>query len=999
MGSTFAELSSLFPLTYPTPTVVSVPGLIPFENLGTEHDLAKDPDQPRRWAQHLRAVTDQVSAAQLDARGQATDTELALLGTKLSTAAGRLGLQRITDVYERALAAQPRSFTVWKQYLALRSGYVLGQPSKKVKLGGQKKRRGEDGLGRSMIEWLEAGRGEVDPLDEGERDVEAGWQGGLDGVVGYAEWSSLAGLHERALMWLPTMPRIWLSYLTLFTHPNCPPSLSHTHARRTFDRALRSLPPSLHERIWHVYLPWAEAIGGETTARVWRRYLKVDPAPTHHYVKLLLSVSPPRPLEAAKLLLNLSRQAAQGKYKSPELKSAYQLMGEWLDVCEKFAAEIGVDVETSEALKAERAARDEAQLDNASTDQQDTAGALVLAGQKAVGKKMPPPPPPPVKLEDSTSPSLLDVEGIVRNEGLAVYRDQAGRLWTGLATYWIKKQEIDHARAIFEEGVNTVVTLKDFTQIFDAYAEFCESFISSLMDMVAEPDADADDEAELDEQMKHFEELMDRRPFLVNDVLLRRNPNDVQEWEKRVALHGTDDDKVAATYTRATQTIAPRKATAQLHSLWINFAKFYEGGGSTGEAEADVPAARKIFEKAVQVPFKRVDDLAEVWCEWAEMEVRNEDYDRAIKVMQRATVVPKKAKEISFHDDSLSVQQRLFKSIKLWSFYVDLEESIGSVETTKAVYDKMFELKIATAQIVINYANFLEENEYWEESFKVYERGVDLFTYPIAFELWNTYLTKFLARYGGDKIERARDLFEQALEDCPPKFAKPLFLLYGKLEEDHGLAKRAMAVYDRATGAVESQDRMEMFTYYIAKATANFGLPATRPIYERAIEALPDAQTAEMCLRFAALERKLGEVDRARAIFAHASQFCDPRSHAEFWAAWNAFEIETGSEDTFREFLRIKRAVQSAFNTEASYLAAKAAAVRAGGVVAQEAEQGGAEVDPMAALDRATGVAGFVRAKEGAGVKGTEPEAGATEVGGNADEIAMDDDEDESDEE
>lgn len=68
-----------------------------------------------------------------------------------------------------------------------------------------------------------------------------------------------------------------------------------------------------------------------------------------------------------------------------------------------------------------------------------------------------------------------------------------------------------------------------------------------------------------------------------------------------------------------------------------------------------------------------------------------------------------------------------------------------------------------------------------------------------------------------------------------------------------------------------------MFTYYIAKATANFGLPATRPIYERALEALPDKQTAEMCLRFAALERKLGEIDRARAIFAHASQFCDPR--------------------------------------------------------------------------------------------------------------------------
>lgn len=86
-----------------------------------------------------------------------------------------------------------------------------------------------------------------------------------------------------------------------------------------------------------------------------------------------------------------------------------------------------------------------------------------------------------------------------------------------------------------------------------------------------------------------------------------------------------------------------------------------------------------------------------------------------------------------------------------------------------------------------------------------------------------------------------------------------------------------------------------MFTVYIAKAAANFGLPATRSIYQRAIEVLPDRQTADMCLRFAALERKLGEIDRARAIYAHASQFCDPRTYTDFWSEWNAFESEYGN--------------------------------------------------------------------------------------------------------
>ena len=32
-----------------------------------------------------------------------------------------------------------------------------------------------------------------------------------------------------------------------------------------------------------------------------------------------------------------------------------------------------------------------------------------------------------------------------------------------------------------------------------------------------------------------------------------------------------------------------------------------------------------------------------------------------------------------------------------------------------------------------------------------------------------------------------------------------------------------------------------------------------------------------MCVRFAELERKLGEIDRARALYMHASQIADPR--------------------------------------------------------------------------------------------------------------------------
>ncbi len=52
------------------------------------------------------------------------------------------------------------------------------------------------------------------------------------------------------------------------------------------------------------------------------------------------------------------------------------------------------------------------------------------------------------------------------------------------------------------------------------------------------------------------------------------------------------------------------------------------------------------------------------------------------------------------------------------------------------------------------------------------------------------------------------------------------------------------------------------------------------------MKSLPDAHVRDMCLRYASLERHLGEIDRARAIYAYASQFCDPRTDVVFWKTW-----------------------------------------------------------------------------------------------------------------
>ena len=65
-----------------------------------------------------------------------------------------------------------------------------------------------------------------------------------------------------------------------------------------------------------------------------------------------------------------------------------------------------------------------------------------------------------------------------------------------------------------------------------------------------------------------------------------------------------------------------------------------------------------------------------------------------------------------------------------------------------------------------------------------------LFHWPHVRELWFGYLTAFHARYGGTKLERSRDLYEQALRKAPAADAATLLVDYAKLEEAHGLGRR-----------------------------------------------------------------------------------------------------------------------------------------------------------------------------------------------------------------
>ena len=80
-----------------------------------------------------------------------------------------------------------------------------------------------------------------------------------------------------------------------------------------------------------------------------------------------------------------------------------------------------------------------------------------------------------------------------------------------------------------------------------------------------------------------------------------------------------------------------------------------------------------------------------------------------------------------------------------------------------------------------------------------------------------------------------------------------------------------------------------------------------------------------MGLRYARLEKKMGEIDRARAIYTHICQFGDPQDDKyHLWKVsfeffflilkeWDEFEIQHGNEDTYTEMMRIRRTVMAKY--------------------------------------------------------------------------------------
>jgi len=915
--------------------------------------------------------------------------------------------------YEEELLRNPYDLKVWLRYLAARASAPF--PRRRVLF-----ERAVAALPGSYKLWrlyLEARRREVRALPPAAPAREA-----------------CTHAFERGLVTMHKMPVLWGMYLDHVCESGGRGAV--TRARRAFDRALASLPLTQHSaHVWPRYLAFVgrEGVPVETAVRVYRRYLQLEPAAVEDFVALLTRPAAGRWAEAAR---RLAAALDDDAFRSLQGRTRHAL---WLELCDlvtRHPREVeqgdggggtgggggagggggggsgggGLDVEAVLRGGIRRHPEESGRLWAALADyftrrglferardvyEEGLSGVSTVRDFGLVYDAL-------THFEESLLTAKMGLLDAAEREREAAEEQPAkgggsraaaaGGKGGGKKTKAAEAEAAAEAQAEAERGAGREGGKDagdgDGSSDEDAGANFL---------LEDEADGGGGLAADVDLRLARLELLAARRPELLSSVALRQNPHNVGEWHRRARLFASDPRRQVACLTEAVRTVEAARCGAggRPFSLWVALAKVYERHG-------DVKNARAVFERAVKAgaeSYRYVDDLAAVWCEWVEMELRHKSHRAALALVRRATGLDEEGGEgeggeeggegggggdarlttatgrlTAAQERALPVQARLHRSQRLWALAADLEESLGTPESASAAYERAMALRVATPQLVLNYAAMLAERGRWEAAFRAYERGVaSLFRFPHSADLWTAYLEAFVRRYGGAKLERARDLFETCLKDCPAEACRPYYEAYARLEEAHGLARRAMDVYERALAAVPKDQRGAVVDLYLARAAQLFGVPKLREVYEAAIESapprdLPDADVRRLCAAFAALEARLGEVDRARGVFAHGSHLADPRlpASAAYWDAWRAFEVAHGNEDTFREMLRLKRSVAASFATLHVALApgaAAAGALEAAGLAEASAADegfaggggggGGTTLDAMAALEAA----------------------------------------------
>ncbi|EAY10843.1 hypothetical protein TVAG_258450 [Trichomonas vaginalis G3] len=633
---------------------------------------------------------------------------------------------------------------------------------------------------------------------------------------------------EQALLNLYLCPRIWINYLDFLGRQK-----KVTLLRKTFNRALQSLPITQHDKIWTEFLPIIKEIKCiPTVFDSYKRILKLHPEYIEEAASYFITNKAYK--EAAfflKIILD------NPNFKSVKERPKYFYWSKMSDII-------------------------------------------------------------------AEDPTIEDSENLLKN-GCDDFVVETGRVWTSIADHYSRLGLFADVLQIYEDALTQTRTAHDFSVVYTSATEFMKQVI------IKSPEW-----REL--FMTKLNDLIDRHPILLNATILKAEPNNILAWINKAPLYQDlpyfyeptkyneiwdqindifDEDTKNEMFVliEAIETVKPKFAFAgNVSDLWIALAKL-----STNPKMVFDIILFDHENKENEKPALTNEDCVRIYLFYCEYLIEEGKYENALDVARRSI-------------DNRKISSTLGMS-RLWSLALDLEWSLSGSSSVRALFERCMNSPAVTQRHIICYANFLKSIDHIDDMFRVYERGIAATGWPASAPIWLRYLDSFVMTYKGEKRERTRDLFEDALKGEKCEFSIHIYLLYADYEENYGLFSHAMSIYKRAT---EQLNDSRVYHVWISAAMRIFGAIKARQVYDYAVNTLSGQEAADWCVRYAAMESKLKEFERARKIFIHGSQFADPAKCHDFWESYEKFETEHGTKDTFAEMLSQKNIAAQKFNSE-----------------------------------------------------------------------------------
>ncbi|KAM3603633.1 uncharacterized protein V6R79_026280 [Siganus canaliculatus] len=377
--------------------------------------------------------------------------------------------------------------------------------------------------------------------------------------------------------------------------------------------------------------------------------------------------------------------------------------------------------------------------------------------------------------------------------------------WIKYARFEEKHGYIAHSRKVFERAVEFFGEEYVDENLFVAFAKFEETqkefervrvIYKYALDRIPKHQAQ-----ELFKYYTMFEKKFGDRRGIEDVIVSKRrfqyeeevkaNPHNYDAWFDylRLVENDADADTVREVYERAIANMPPiqeKRHWKRYIYLWINYA-LYE------ELEVKDPErTRQVYQACLDlIPHKKFT-FAKIWLLFAQFEIRQKSLQAARKIMGTAIGKCPKNKLLKGYIE-LELQLREFdrcrklyekylefspENCTTWIKFAELETILGDTDRARAI----FELAIGQPRLDMpevlwkSYIDFEIEQEEFGNTRNLYKR---LLQRTQHVKVWISYAKFELSVDGGDRLQKCRQIFEEAnksLRNCEEKEERLMLL-------------------------------------------------------------------------------------------------------------------------------------------------------------------------------------------------------------------------------